>query len=98
MSNAHYHPARAGSPEKLFLGRKLSENPYQMEKEKPMAHENEYFDNMMTMLELIWGEDYMAPGGPGNVARMLSGMHIAGRRVLDSGEMRQGYSRGRKPD
>ena len=36
-----------------------------------MAHENEYFDNMVTMLELIWGDGYMAPGGPGNVAKLL---------------------------
>ena len=31
-----------------------------------MTHEDEYHDNMVTMLELIWGEGYMAPGGPGN--------------------------------
>jgi len=28
-----------------------------------MSHENEYDDNMVTMLQLIWGEGYMAPGG-----------------------------------
>ncbi len=33
-----------------------------------MAHEAEYYDNMVKLLELIWGEGYMAPGGPGNVA------------------------------
>ena len=50
-----------------------------------MAHENEYYDNMITMLELIWGEGYMAPGGAGNVARMLSGMNVKGRKILDIG-------------
>ena len=38
-----------------------------------MTHKDEYHDNMVTMLELIWGEGYMAPGGPGNVAKMLDG-------------------------
>ena len=50
-----------------------------------MAHENEYYDNMVTMLELIWGEGYMAPGGAGNVARMLSGIDTRGKKILDIG-------------
>lgn len=50
-----------------------------------MAHADEYHDNMVTMLELVWGEGYMAPGGPGNVARMLSGIETQGRRLLDIG-------------
>jgi phosphoethanolamine N-methyltransferase len=50
-----------------------------------MTHENEYHDNMVTMLELIWGEGYMAPGGPGNVARMLRGINTRGKRILDIG-------------
>ena len=50
-----------------------------------MAHENEYYDNMVAMLELIWGEGYMAPGGPGNVAKLLEGTSPAGKRILDVG-------------
>ena len=50
-----------------------------------MAHENEYYDNMVTMLELIWGEGYMAPGGPGNVAKLLQGTNPQGKRILDIG-------------
>lgn len=46
---------------------------------------NEYHDNMVTMLELIWGSGYMAPGGPGNVARLLRGTNPAGKRILDVG-------------
>ena len=34
-----------------------------------MDHQDEYYDNMITMLELIWGEGYMAPGGLGNIER-----------------------------
>ena len=50
-----------------------------------MHHENEYYDNMVTMLELIWGEGYMAPGGPGNVAKLLDALEPAGKRILDVG-------------
>ena len=50
-----------------------------------MAHQDEYHDNMVTMVELIWGEGYMAPGGPGNVAKMLNGIHTHGKRILDIG-------------
>jgi len=50
-----------------------------------VTHENEYDDNMVTMLELIWGQGYMAPGGPGNVARLLDGMDTRDKRILDIG-------------
>jgi SAM-dependent methyltransferase len=50
-----------------------------------MTHDNEYYDNMVTMLELIWGEGYMAPGGPGNVAKLFDGLETKGKRVLDVG-------------
>ena len=50
-----------------------------------MSHDDEYHDNMVRMLELIWGDGYMAPGGPGNVARLLRGMDTRGKRILDIG-------------
>ena len=50
-----------------------------------MTHDDEYDDNMVRMLELIWGEGYMAPGGPGNVARLLRGIGTANPRILDIG-------------
>jgi len=50
-----------------------------------MTHEDEYHDNMVTMLELIWGKGYMAPGGPGNVAKLLNGIGTHGKRILDIG-------------
>jgi ubiquinone/menaquinone biosynthesis C-methylase UbiE len=50
-----------------------------------MSHDNEYHDNVVTMLELIWGEGYMAPGGPGNVAKLLDGIETPGKRILDVG-------------
>jgi len=45
----------------------------------------EYYDNMVKMLEFIWGEGYMAPGGTGNVAKLLAGTRPEGKRILDIG-------------
>jgi|TARA_B100002003_G_scaffold250303_2_gene289268 phosphoethanolamine N-methyltransferase len=50
-----------------------------------MEKEDEYHDNMVAMLELIWGEGYMAPGGSGNVAKMLHNLETRGKRILDIG-------------
>jgi ubiquinone/menaquinone biosynthesis C-methylase UbiE len=50
-----------------------------------MEHQNEYDDSMVAMLELIWGEGFMAPGGEGNVAKVVEGLELDGRRVLDIG-------------
>jgi phosphoethanolamine N-methyltransferase len=52
---------------------------------RAMDHQNEYHDSMVAMLELVWGEGFMAPGGEGNVAKMIAGLDLAGRRVLDLG-------------
>ena len=41
-----------------------------------MSHEDEYHDGMIALLELIWGEGFMAPGGPGNVAKMVEGLSL----------------------
>ena len=49
------------------------------------GHVSEYHDAMVALLEWIWGRDYMAPGGEGNVDRMVRGIELAGRRVLDIG-------------
>ena len=50
-----------------------------------MDHQDEYFDNLVTMLELIWGEGYMTPGGSDNVEKMFNGIETAGKRILDIG-------------
>jgi phosphoethanolamine N-methyltransferase len=50
-----------------------------------MDQQDEYYDNMITMLELIWGQGYMAPGGAGNVKKMLNGIETEGKRILDIG-------------
>ena len=50
-----------------------------------MTHEVEYHDHMVTMLELIWGKGYMAPGGTGNIAKLLAGTDPGGKLILDIG-------------
>jgi len=50
-----------------------------------MSESGEYDDALVTLLELIWGEGYMAPGGPGNVEKMLRGIDTEGKRILDIG-------------
>jgi phosphoethanolamine N-methyltransferase len=50
-----------------------------------MTGDIEYHDAMIRMLELVWGEGYMAPGGPGKVDDLVRGLKLRGRRVLDIG-------------
>jgi phosphoethanolamine N-methyltransferase len=50
-----------------------------------VSHADEYHVAMIDMLELVWGEGFMAPGGPGNVAKMVEGLDLAGKTVVDVG-------------
>lgn len=44
-----------------------------------------YDDATVDFLEALWGEGYLSPGGPEEVARILAGLDLAGRTVLDIG-------------
>jgi phosphoethanolamine N-methyltransferase len=44
-----------------------------------------YHDDLIGMLELVWGEGFLSPGGPDEVARVLEGIDLVGRSVLDIG-------------
>jgi len=48
-------------------------------------HVGEYHDTMVAFLEWIWGRDFMAPGGEGNVDKLVASIDLAGKRVLDIG-------------
>lgn len=50
-----------------------------------MTGDSEYYDGMLDLLELVWGRDYMAPGGPGNVRKLAGDLDLRGKRVLDIG-------------
>ena len=44
-----------------------------------------YPPRMIAMLEAVWGEGFLSPGGPPEVARVLEGHDIRGKSVLDIG-------------
>jgi SAM-dependent methyltransferase len=45
----------------------------------------EYDPAMQTLLQLLWGDGFLSPGGAHEVACLLEGSSIAGCRVLDLG-------------
>ncbi len=45
----------------------------------------EYDDSFMTLLEAVWGEGFMSPGGVDEVDRYLDGISLDGCVVLDIG-------------
>ena len=49
------------------------------------THEDEYDDTMVAFLELIYGEGFIAPGGPEEVRNLVKGVDLAGKLVLDIG-------------
>ncbi|MGD9476257.1 methyltransferase domain-containing protein [Shinella sp. G-2] len=49
------------------------------------AAEPEYDEAAIRFLAVLWGEGYLSPGGPAEVDRVLAGVPLAGRKVLDFG-------------
>jgi ubiquinone/menaquinone biosynthesis C-methylase UbiE len=45
----------------------------------------DYDDKLVALLEALWGEGFLSPGGTGEVALVLSGIDLTGLRVLDIG-------------
>ncbi len=45
----------------------------------------EYDDTAIRFLAVVWGDGYLSPGGPEEVDRVLSGLDLAGKSVLDFG-------------
>lgn len=48
-------------------------------------YEQEYDDSLIELLELVWGEGYLSPGGSEEIDRLLDGFELTGKRVLDIG-------------
>ena len=44
-----------------------------------------YDERTITFLEALWGDGYLSPGGPREVARVLDGVDLNGAHVLDIG-------------
>jgi ubiquinone/menaquinone biosynthesis C-methylase UbiE len=47
--------------------------------------EMQYSREFTDALQFMWGDGFLSPGGPAEVAEMLEGHDIAGKRVLDIG-------------
>ncbi|MGL4237237.1 methyltransferase domain-containing protein [Tabrizicola sp.] len=47
--------------------------------------EEHYPPRLIAMLEAVWGEGFLSPGGPAEVARVLEGHDLTGKAVLDIG-------------
>ncbi|WP_312367550.1 methyltransferase domain-containing protein [Ensifer sp.] len=45
----------------------------------------EYDDAAIRFLAVLWGDGYLSPGGAGEVDRVLEGLDLRGKRVLDLG-------------
>src|SRR5215468_8660713 len=48
------------------------------------AHE-EYDDRMLKLLQIIWGEGFLSPGGPQAVREIVAGLDLQGKSALDIG-------------
>ncbi|MCP4182261.1 MAG: methyltransferase domain-containing protein [Hyphomicrobiales bacterium] len=49
------------------------------------GHEDEYDDTLIALLELIWGEGFLSPGGPQAVRDIVKGLDLKDKLVLDIG-------------
>ena len=48
-------------------------------------HEDEYTDELIALLELVWGKGFLSPGGPEAVAAIVRDTDLTDKRVLDIG-------------
>jgi phosphoethanolamine N-methyltransferase len=44
-----------------------------------------YDDALVALLEAVWGEGYMSPGGPEEIGAIVAGVELAGKELLDLG-------------
>ncbi|MEM8501150.1 MAG: methyltransferase domain-containing protein [Pseudomonadota bacterium] len=49
------------------------------------TEELHYDDAVIQFLELMWGKGYLSPGGAEEVGRLLNGINLSGKTVLDIG-------------
>lgn len=50
-----------------------------------MSRRPRYPEDFVVRLEAVWGEGFLSPGGPAEVAEIVRGLDLRGRRVLDIG-------------
>ena len=47
--------------------------------------ESDYDSDFMPLMDLVWGKGFIAPGGEGNVDRIVRSVDLQGKRVLELG-------------
>lgn len=50
-----------------------------------LSEPGEYDESMLALLQIIWGDGFLSPGGSEEVARLLDDSSVAGCKVLDIG-------------
>ena len=45
----------------------------------------QYSEPVLARLQAIWGEGFLSPGGPEEVSRIVDGLDLAGKKILDIG-------------
>ncbi|MGA2190048.1 MAG: methyltransferase domain-containing protein [Steroidobacteraceae bacterium] len=60
-------------------------NPPESVKIGQPSEPGEYDEGMLALLQIIWGDGFLSPGGADELARILAGSDIAGCRILDIG-------------
>ena len=60
-------------------------NPAESVKIGKASEPGEYDEAMQALLQIIWGDGFLSPGGAAEVARLLEGSDIRGCSVLDVG-------------
>ena len=50
-----------------------------------LSEPGEYDEGMLALLQIIWGDGFLSPGGEDELARLLEGTDISGCAVLDIG-------------
>jgi phosphoethanolamine N-methyltransferase len=59
--------------------------PHRMEQKMSEANTEHYSPEMILLLEELWGEGFLSPGGPDEVARIITGHSLHGLNLLDIG-------------
>ena len=54
-------------------------------REHPISTDIHYPEEFINRLHIMWGEGFLSPGGADEVREIVSGLDLAGRRVLDIG-------------
>jgi SAM-dependent methyltransferase len=60
-------------------------NSAELSKVGQLSEPGEYDEGMLALLQIVWGEGFLSPGGAEELTRLLEGSDIAGCTVLDIG-------------